>query len=183
VGKAVARSEWAPLRRVVVRRPGLEVFFGLLEPYSSLYERVFSLEKARREHDELVQTLRRGFGVEVLYLEEILLEGAGRDPSLAEEILRRVLATVQFVGPGARRARQEFAENLPLLDRDQLLEILTLSPSLTLVRKKGTRNILPFTTLKVPLTNLFFLRDQQAVGTGGSSWRARPSHSGGGRRR
>lgn len=167
MGKAVARSEWAPLRRVVVRRPGLEVFFGLLEPYSSLYERVFSLEKARREHDELVQTLRRGFGVEVLYLEEILLEGAGRDPSLAEEILRRVLATVQFVGPGARRARQEFAENLPLLDRDQLLEILTLSPSLTLVRKKGTRNILPFTTLKVPLTNLFFLRDQQAVGDRG----------------
>jgi arginine deiminase len=167
MGSASVRAEWGPLRRVVVRRPGLEVFFGLLEPYSSLYERVFSLARARREHDELVETLRRGFGVEVRYLDEILLEGAGRDPSLSEELLRRALQTVQFVGPGARRARREFAENLPLLDRDQLLEVLTLSPSITLVRKKGARSVLPFTTLRVPLTNLFFLRDQQAVGDRG----------------
>ncbi|MDE1820573.1 MAG: amidinotransferase [Euryarchaeota archaeon] len=167
MGKASVQAEWQPLRRVVVRRPGMETFFGLLEPFSSLYERVFSLEKARREHDELVETLRRGFGVHVQYLDEILLEAAGRDPEFYKELVDRAMSTMQFAGAGARRARREFALNLQLLDREQLIQVLALAPMITFVKKKGARSILPFTTLRVPLTNLFFMRDQQAVGDRG----------------
>jgi arginine deiminase len=167
MGRARILAEWHTLRRVVVRRPGLEAFFGLLDPYSSLYERGFSLERARREHDELVETLRRGYGVTVHYLDELLLEAAGRDPEVFQELARRAQTTLQFTGPGARRARQEFHRNLSLLDREQLFNILTLSPSISLQKGKGTRNIVPHTTLRVPLTNLFFMRDQQAVGDRG----------------
>jgi arginine deiminase len=163
VVRAGVQAEWQPLKRVIVRKPGLETFFGLLEPYSSLYERVFSLERARREHDELTETLRRGFGVHVQYLDEVMLEAAGREPAIFEELVARVLATVQFVGPGAGRARREFAQNVVLLDREQLIQILSVAPTVTLVRRKGARSIMPFTTLRVPLTNLFFMRDQQAV--------------------
>ncbi len=163
MGKASVQAEWQPLKRVVVRRPGMEAFFGLLEPFSSLYERVFSLEKARREHDQLVETLRRGFGVHVQYLDEIILEAAGRDPEVYHELVDRTLATMQFAGAGARRARKEFAQNLQFLDREQLVQVLALAPMISFVKKKGARSILPFTTLRVPLTNLFFMRDQQAV--------------------
>ncbi len=167
MGKARAVAEWGPLKRVVVRRPGIEALFGLLEPFSSLYERVFSLERAVREHDDLVKTLRREFGVNVEYLDELILEAAGRSREVYEELAHRATVSMQYSGHGAGRARREFLENLPLLERDVLLQILVLSPSIDFVKRKGTRSIMPFTTLRVPLTNLFFMRDQQAVGDQG----------------
>jgi arginine deiminase len=160
---ARALAEWHPLRRVAARPPGLEAFFGLLEPYASLYERVFSLEKARREHAELLQTLRTGFGVQVSNLDEMLLQAAGRHAEVADELVERVVKTVRFQGPGADRARREFRETVGLLDREQLVQTLALSPTVRFVRGRGARSVSSFTTLRVPLTNLFFLRDQQAV--------------------
>lgn len=160
---ARALAEWHPLRRVVVRPPGMEAFFGLLEPYFSLYERVFSLSRARREHAELVETLRGGFGVQVGLLEEILLESAGRHPAVAEELFERVLRTVQFRGTGADRARRDFRESIRLLDGEQLVQTLILAPTVRLERSRGARSVSSYTTLQMPLTNLFFLRDQQAV--------------------
>ncbi len=167
VGKAKAVAEWGQLRRVVVRRPGIEALFGLLEPFSALYERVFSLERAVREHDDLVKTLRRDFGVNVEYLDEIIMEAAGRSHDVYEELAQWTTQALQFTGYGAGRARRHFLENLPLLERDVLLQILVLAPSINFVKRKGTRSIMPFTTLRVPLTNLFFMRDQQAVGDRG----------------
>jgi arginine deiminase len=146
-----------------MRPPKIEAFFGLLEPYASLYERVFSLSAARREHEELAETLRTGFGVQVQYLDRMLLEAAGRKPEVAEELLERVLRTVQFHGPGARRSRREFEDSIRLLDREQLIETLVLSPAFKFERTRGTRSIATVTTLRQPLSNLFFLRDQQAV--------------------
>ncbi|MCI4320177.1 MAG: arginine deiminase family protein [Thermoplasmata archaeon] len=160
---ARALAEWHPLRRVVVRPPGMEAFFGLLEPYSSLYERVFSLSRARREHDELVETLRSGFGVQVQNLDQMLLQAAGRHREVAQELVDRVVETVRFTGPGAGRARREFQSTVRLLDGEQLIQTLIVAPSLRFERGHGARSVSSFTTLRMPLTNLFFLRDQQAV--------------------
>ena len=160
---ARAIAEWHPLRRVVVRSPGMEGFFGLLSPYASLYERVFSLSKARREHDELVEVLRSGFGVQVQYLDQLLLQAAGRHPAVAEELRERVVRSVVFQGPGSARARAEFSSTLRSLDGDQLIQTLILAPEFRFVRGRGARSVTSTTTLKGPLTNLFFLRDQQAV--------------------
>ncbi len=160
---ARARAEWHPLRRVVVRAPQIEAFFGLLEPYASLYERVFSLRRARREHEDLAETLRTHFGVNVQYLDQMLLEAAGRRPEVADELVRRATDRVAFRGPGAGRARREFRESVRLLDREQLVETMVLSPEVRFVRARGTRSVRSNTTLRQPLTNLFFLRDQQAV--------------------
>ncbi|MCI4330230.1 MAG: arginine deiminase family protein [Thermoplasmata archaeon] len=160
---AGAIAEWHPLRRVVVRPPGMEAFFGLLEPYTSLYERVFSLQKARREHEELVETLRTGFGVHVQLLDQLLLQAAGRHKAVATELIDRVVETVTFGGPGAARARREFRETARHLDGEQLIQTLILAPSLRFERGRGARSVSSYTTLHVPLTNLFFLRDQQAV--------------------
>jgi arginine deiminase len=160
---ARALAEWHPLRRVVLRPPGMEAFFGLLEPYQALYERVFSLSRARREHEELVEALRSGFGVQVQLLDQLLLQAAGRRPEVAEALVERVLETVTFRGPGASRARSEFRESVRRLDRAMLIETLVLAPEFRFERRKGTRSVASFPTLRQPLTNLFFLRDQQAV--------------------
>ena len=146
-----------------MRPPGLEAFFGLLEPYSSLYERVFSLSKARREHEELVETLRGEFGVQVQTLDRLLLEAAARHPKVAEELYDRVLATVQFKGPGSSRAERDFHRTIRILDGEQLIATLILSPALRFERRRGARSVESYATLRGPLTNLFFLRDQQAV--------------------
>lgn len=141
----------------------MEAFFGLLEPYASLYERVFSLTRARREHEELVDTLRSGFGVHVDDLDQLLLHAAGRSPPVAEELQHRVVETVGFTGPGAAAARTRFLETVKRLDGEQLVQILTLAPSMRFERGRGSRSVASYTTLRVPLTNLFFMRDQQAV--------------------
>jgi arginine deiminase len=141
----------------------MEAFFGLLEPYASLYERVFSLSRARHEHEELVDTLRSGFGVHVDDLDQLLLQAAGRNPAVAAELCQRVVDTVGFTGPGAAAARSRFLDTVKRLDGEQLVQILTLAPSLRFERGRGSRSVASFTTLRVPLTNLFFMRDQQAV--------------------
>ena len=41
------------LRKVAVHSPGIEMYFGLLDPFASLYERSFSMEKAIKEHEIL----------------------------------------------------------------------------------------------------------------------------------
>jgi arginine deiminase len=141
----------------------MEAFFGLLEPYASLYERVFSLSRARHEHEELVDTLRSGFGVHVDDLDQLLLQAAGRNPSVAAELRDRVVDTVGFTGPGAAAARTRFLQTVQRLDGEQLVQILTLAPSLRFERGRGSRSVASYTTLRVPLTNLFFMRDQQAI--------------------
>src|SRR5580693_2829574 len=144
---ARALAEWHPLRRVVVRPPGLEAFFGLLTPYNSLYERVFSLAKARREHEELVETLRTSFGITVQLLDQLLLQAAGRHPAVAEELRQRVLAAVSFRGRGAGRAAREFAETIRALDGGQLVETMILAPSFRFQALRGARSVESTTTL------------------------------------
>ena len=51
------KAEWDALRKVVVHRPGIEAFLGLLDPTASLYERSFNLSAAQKEHDSLVGVL------------------------------------------------------------------------------------------------------------------------------
>ncbi len=158
-----ALAEWHPLRRVALRPPQIEAFFGLLEPYAALYERVFSLKGARREHAALAAALRSGFGVRVEDLDGLLAGAAARRPSVARELRARAAGAVSFRGPGATRARREFRQTIRQLDPEQLLEVLVLRPEFRFLRSGGARALRSSATVREPLTNLFFLRDQQAL--------------------
>ena len=48
------RAEWDRLRKVIVHKPDIEMFFGLLDPSASLYERAFNQTAALKEHDRFV---------------------------------------------------------------------------------------------------------------------------------
>ncbi|MFG1529665.1 MAG: arginine deiminase family protein [Thermoplasmata archaeon] len=159
-----AWAEWHPLTDVMVHRPGIEMFFGLLEPYSFLYERTFSMDGAVYEHEALEHALVEE-GVRVHRLKRTMVDRAREQPALVERARRSALRLLRYDGPGplVRRARRALRANLARFDAESLFNILLLHPSVLLAEGGGTRNDHPRVALDLPLANLYFLRDQQAL--------------------
>jgi arginine deiminase len=161
---STVRSEWDPLKEVVIHRPGIEMFFGLMAPFSFLYERAFSMDEAIYEHTELEHALSTA-GVKVHRLKRLSINLAKDDPGLLARAREYAEEIVKFSGPkdDAAEARREFRKSITELDAETLFNVLLLRPSVALEERKGVRVVLPRVTLDVPLANLYFMRDQQAV--------------------
>ncbi len=159
-----AGAEWQPLEEVLIHRPGVEMFFGLLEPYSFLYERGFRGDEAIHEHEELEHALGQA-GVRVRRLIHLAIEIGSRHPDLIEQVRQRVLRIVRYSGPApmVEASRAALRRNLDRFDGETLFNILLLRPSVHLSRRAGVRVILPKVELDTPLANLYFMRDQQAL--------------------
>jgi arginine deiminase len=161
---STVNAEWDTLKEVVIHRPGIEMFFGLMAPFSFLYERAFSMDEAIHEHTELEHALASS-GVRVHRLKRLAVHLAGEDSGLLRRAREYAVGIVKFTGPrdDASKARREFKKSLTDLDAETIFNILLLRPSVALEEKKGVRVVLPRVTLEVPLANLYFMRDQQAV--------------------
>jgi len=159
------KAEWDQLRTVVVHRPGIEMFLGLLEPCASLYERAFNRYEARGEHEQLVYILKHEFKLDVLHLKEAMLEAADRDQSIRESLVKMACGTIDFVGDDdeAYYARRQLEENTEVLGPGHFFNIMLLHPVVSLRTKKGERAINLNTIERGPLSNLYFMRDQQAI--------------------
>jgi arginine deiminase len=162
--ESTVRAEWDTLKEVVVHRPGIEMFFGLMAPFSFLYERAFSMDEAIYEHTELEHALASA-GVRVHRLKRLAVNLAKENAGLLESAREYAVEIVKFSGPSddVAKARREFKKSVNDLDTETIFNILLLRPSVSLEEKKGVRVVLPRVTLDVPLANLYFMRDQQAV--------------------
>jgi arginine deiminase len=158
------RAEWDTLQDVVIHRPGIEMFFGQIEPFSFLYERSFNMDLAIHEHNELRHALETT-GARVHRLRSLAIRLAREDPEIVRRLRNYARKIVAFQGPSSEvnRAHREFNKNLSDLGVQTLFNILVLRPSIYLDRKKGVRVISPRVSLDVPLANLFFMRDQQVA--------------------
>lgn len=163
-----ARAEWDRLQEVLIHRPGVEMFFGLMEPYSFLYERAFRIDEATYEHGTLEHVLAEE-GVRVRHLIHLAIEVGSHHPELLEQVREHALRLVQYTGPKemVERARSALRQNLDRFDGETLFNILLLRPSVHLERHPGARVILPQVRLDTPLANLYFMRDQQALTANG----------------
>jgi arginine deiminase len=163
--EAKASAEWEPLRKVVIHRPGIEMFLGLLEPYASLYERAFSRFEARQEHERLEHVLKHEFKLDVLRLKETILGEADRHPEVRQRLVKMAYETMNFQGPSGEvdEAKKEFERNSSALDSAHFFNILLLHPLIEIGPEKGTRGIHLHIAEREPLSNLYFMRDQQAV--------------------
>ncbi|MBE3116924.1 amidinotransferase [Candidatus Bathyarchaeota archaeon] len=163
--EAKVRAEWDQLRKVVIHRPGIEMFFGLLDPYASLYERAFSRYEARREHERLEYALKHEFKVNVLRLKESILQAADRESEVRERLIKAAHESVKFTGDTAEvsRAKKKLEDNEKVLDSGHFFNVLLLNPLVDLEAGKGVRAIHLHITENEPLANLYFMRDQQAV--------------------
>jgi arginine deiminase len=161
---SVVRAEWDTLKEVVIHRPGIEMFFGLIAPFSFLYERAFSMDEAIYEHTELEHALSLA-GVKVHRLKRLATNIAKDNAGLLARARKYAVEIVKFSGPSddAKKATREFKKSVTELDSETIFNILLLRPSVALEEKKGVRVVLPRVTLDVPLANLYFMRDQQAV--------------------
>ena len=151
--------------KVAVHRPGIEMFFGLLEPYAALYERAFSRYEARREHDALVRALREEFGVRVLRLKETILDAADSDPAVRRRLVDWAYETVTLRG-GRREvaeARRSMEQNADALDSLHFFTLLLLNPVIEVGRGDTGDGVDVRVPGQEPLANLYFMRDQQAV--------------------
>ncbi|MFA5614267.1 MAG: arginine deiminase family protein, partial [Methanoculleus sp.] len=162
---ATVRAEWERLRRVAVHRPGIEMFFGLLDPHAALYERAFNRYEARREHERLEYTLREEFGVRVLRLKETILNAADRDPVVRRRLvdLAHEAVTIRGRGEEMEAARRSMEENADALDSQHFFTLLLLSPVLEVGRENTDGGVDVRIQGHGPLTNLYFMRDQQVV--------------------
>ncbi len=157
-------AEWDTLQDVVIHRPGIEMFFGLIEPFAFLYERSFNMDLAIHEHNELRHALDTT-GARVHRLRSLSIRLAREDPEIVHRLRKYAKSIVTFEGPAKEvgRARQEFENNLADLGVQTLFNILVLRPSINLDSKRGVRVIFPRVSLDVPLANLYFMRDQQVA--------------------
>jgi arginine deiminase len=131
-------AEWGKLRAVGMHKPGLEVMLGLLDPSSFLYERQFNWSKARREHDNLRRVLKEE-GVKIYRLRQTIVNKIRRDDRFREKVIEKV------------RVNND--------DPEFLVELLILRPILGYEKRdKGTHLEVKLTD---PLSNLYFMRDQQ----------------------
>ncbi len=159
------RAEWDRLRTVAVHRPGIEMFFGLLEPHAALYERAFSRYEARREHERLEYALHREFGVNVLRLKESILNAADSNPAVRRRLVDWAIGTVTFRGgrKAVHEARMAMERNAGALDSQHFFTLLLTNPLIELGADGKERGVRMSVTERQPLANLYFMRDQQAV--------------------
>ena len=157
------KAEWNSLKKVVVHRPGIEMFFGLLEPYGSLYERAFSRSGARREHEFLEVILKKEFEVDVYRLKQTIIEAADKRPAVKKALVDLARETMDYSGDekSVFRAKEEFEKNIKYLDTSHFFNILLINPAINFVVEKGSRNVQLNITKRQPLANLYFMRDQQ----------------------
>jgi arginine deiminase len=159
------RAEWDTLRTLAIHRSGMEMFFGLLEPYASLYERAFSQNGAIREHERLEHVLKHEFRVNVFRMREKIMEAAERDSVIREKLVSIAHKTIGVVGDkkDVELARTELEKNKDILDSGHYFDVLLLNPQIEMESEKGTRMIHLNVTERQPLSNIYFMRDQQAV--------------------
>lgn len=158
------RSEWDQLKEVLIHRPGVEVEYAMLAPEPFLFERPFNVSKAREEHEGLENILKEN-GVRVRVMREEFRKRALSSTEFREKLEEKVLSSVKFFGTieSVRREKEKFSEHIKYLDPENLFHFLTLAPSIDL--KKDAEGEVDYPTMysNLPLANLYFMRDQQAV--------------------
>lgn len=161
------KSEIAPLRRVLLHRPGEELLN--LTP-NTLEELLFDdipyLKVAQEEHDAFAQALREE-GVEVVYLEDLMAEVLDLNPELRDEFLSQFIYEAGIRTERYRRVICDFlCENYP--DSKQLVLKTMAGVNLQELHTDKTNSLVDLVSdaskmVVAPMPNLYFTRDPFAM--------------------
>jgi arginine deiminase len=160
------KSEWGRLTRVIMHRPGMEITYAMLAPKPFLFERPFNYSIANREHQGLEDTLKEN-GVQVDLLENLIVDEAEKKTSFRQKLEEKIMSRVNFYGTieTIESARNDLKKNIKYVDSLSLFQALIMEPSIDL--KEYVAGIqYPGVYSNLPLANLYFMRDQQAVSSG-----------------
>jgi arginine deiminase len=158
------RAEWNNLREVIMHRPGVEIDYAMLAPKPFLFERPYRTTMAVREHEKLERYLKEA-GVRVKLLKEAVMELFESSGKFRQIFLDKVLNTVRYEGDkeSVKREGKTFRDNISVLDPSTLFNLMLIEPSVLLKSGGETGPDYPTVISNLPLANLYFMRDQQAV--------------------
>ncbi|MHB8361708.1 MAG: arginine deiminase family protein [Thermoplasmataceae archaeon] len=161
-------AEWESLKEVIMHRPGPEIEYAMLAPKPFLFERPFRSREALLEHEGLENTLRNN-GIKVSILKDLVLDTADSDHDFRKILEEKVSNTVRFYGTVETTAmmKEELAKNLNILDSSTLFNTMILEPSIDIKKINESDPGYPTIYSNLPLANLYFMRDQQAVSHNG----------------
>ncbi len=162
------KSEIAPLKRVMLHRPGRELEHltpGTLDRL--LFDDIPYLPVAQAEHDRFAEILREN-GSEVVYLEDLAAETLRANPGLREEFLREFVTFSPNVD-----YREELFEYLMSIPDDKELILKTMAGVSFKEMNVKPKFILPgllnrqYDFALEPMPNLYFTRDPfESIGEG-----------------
>lgn len=161
------KSEIAPLRRVLLHRPGEELLN--LTP-NTLEELLFDdipyLKVAQEEHDAFARALSEE-GVEVVYLEDLMAEVLDLNPELRDEFLSQFIYEAGIRTERYRKVICDFlCENYP--DSKQLVLKTMAGVNLQELHTDKTNSLVDLVSdaskmVVAPMPNLYFTRDPFAM--------------------
>ena len=162
------RAEWNNLREVIMHRPGVEIDYAMLAPKPFLFERPYRTTMAVKEHEKLERYLKEA-GVRVKLLKDVVMEMFESSGKFREIFLEKILKIVRYEGDKESVSREEkaFRDNISVLDPSTLFNLMLIEPSVLLKSEGETGPDYPSVNSNLPLANLYFMRDQQAVSNGG----------------
>lgn len=163
-------SEIAPLRRVLLHRPGQELEHlvpGSLERL--LFDDIPYLKGAQLEHDRFAQVLRDN-GVEVVYLSQLTAETLSQDEALKEAFIHDFIHKSGCVAHRYCKELQEYLSGISDV-HEMVLQTMAGIPfsDLTLEYPESLTALLHGTSdfALEPIPNLYFTRDPFAsIGRG-----------------
>jgi arginine deiminase len=163
----IAKAEWLTLTDVMIHRPSVEIEYAMLTPKAFLFERVYRVQRAIEEHRNLEEILKQN-NVHVYTLESEIIKNAERSGSFRDLIIDYLITKIRFYGTVADKnsARAELEKNIQNLDSKTLFDLMVLEPSIVFKSKNGAIEY-PSVYSNLPLVNLYFMRDQQAVAGNG----------------
>lgn len=163
-----AKAEWSRLKRIMIHRPSVEIEYAMLAPKPFLFERVFNVQKAREEHSRLEEILKEN-GITVHRLEHEIISKTENSEKFRKIIIEYLLKKIHFYGKikDSSEAEKNFRKNIEYLDSKTLFDLMVLEPSIILKSSVDHTFEYPSVYSNLPLANLYFMRDQQAVGDNG----------------
>ncbi|MGC8671965.1 MAG: arginine deiminase family protein [Thermoplasmata archaeon] len=163
-----AKAEWLKLKEIMIHRPSVEIEYAMLAPKPFLFERVFNVPKAVEEHMKLEEILKEN-GINVHRLDKEIINKSDNSETFRKMILDYLLKKVHFYGTieDSSDAEKNFRKNVEFFDSKTLFDLMVLEPSIILKSNNDHTFDYPSVYSNLPLANLYFMRDQQAVADNG----------------
>lgn len=162
------RSEIAPLKKVLLHRPGGELL-NLVPDYLAemLFDDIPWLTVAQREHDDFARTLEK-LGAEVVYLKDLVCGAIKNDEikgMLADDFLKEAVTH----SPSETQKIREFLLSLPT---DKMVDVMIAGLRKTEFQSGVKKHLADFLSeqypfLLDPMPNMYFQRDPFSFAGGG----------------
>jgi len=171
--KAEVKAEYDRAQTIIMHTPGGELFFGVLQPSSALFQNEpINRYKVKAQHKEYVSTLEKQ-GIKVLTIKDILLEGTlNENDELVkglklEELIGLAEKSIQYTYSDDI-TKEKIAETQSLhkkiiynLDPRDLIKIIFGQPEIRIKKCYEGNTDLLSEYVQNPVMNLHFQRDQQ----------------------